>query len=534
MAVTIGKITNIGFHVGNITIPCIKVVITERNNGEITQAILQNILESIQGCTSAVGYFTTDQNAYPQGISQGTTTYGSGGDKLVYEYHEVTSGSNFCYSEMVAYKGGSIIGAGSPSTGYSVYEYSPLTIFVTPDNQVYGITNYATPKIGSYRSDENMGIGLRYQVTVATLEGTPHATNSTYTLSLEPVADISGDIEREESPPGPDNDPYNGPGEGGDFDDGNSDNIGTPSLPSASASDTGFITLYNPSASQLKQLANYMWSDLFSLDTFKKLFADPMSAILGLSILPISIGTSGNREVKIGNISTGVSLPLVSHQFISVNCGSVKIKRQSPGTYLDFSPYTKVDLYLPFIGTHPLDVDEVMDKTINVTYHVDILSGACTAFVKVGDSVMYQFVGACAISVPITGNDWTRAINGALSIAGSIGSMVLTGGATAPMAAGTIASATVNSLKPSVEKSGAIGGAGGLMGVKRPYLIISRPNRNVAANQNEYIGYPSFKTLLMDDLKGFNSIYDTHLEGIPATQQEIDEIRALLKKGVIF
>lgn len=331
----------------------------------------------------------------------------------------------------------------------------------------------------------------------------------------------------------PDEDPYNNPGEGS-FDDGSSDSIGVPSLPSLSVADTGFITLYNPSAAGLKSLANYLWSDLFSLDTFKKLFVDPMSAILGLSILPVPIPSSGSRAVTVGNVSTGVSLPVASKQFIEVNCGSITLERQSPGTYLDFSPYTKVDIYLPFIGTHPLNVDEVMGRSINVTYHVDILSGACTAYVKVGSSVLYQFIGSCAISVPITGNDWTQAINGVMNIAGAIGSMVMTGGATAPMAAGAVASTAVNSLKPNVEKSGAVSGAGGLLAVKRPYLIINRPNRNVAKNQNKYIGYPAWKTMTLGDLDGYNSIEDVHLKNIPATETEIAEIERLLKEGVIF
>lgn len=341
--------------------------------------------------------------------------------------------------------------------------------------------------------------------------------------------------ENYDPPKSKDDDPYNDPESGeGSFDDGNSDNIDNPSLPTLSVSDTGFITLFNPAKAQLKALANYMWSDAFSLTNFKKMFADPMSAILGLSILPIPVPTEGSRAVSVGNISTNVSMPVVSQQFIEVNCGSVTVARQRPGTYLDFSPYTKVDLYLPFIGTHPLNVDEVMGKTVNIKYHVDILSGACTAFVKCGSSVLYQFIGQCAISVPITGNDWTNAINGVMNIAGSIGSMVLTGGATAPMAAESIASTVTNSLKPNVEKSGSVSGAGGLLGVKRPYLIISRPNRNVAENQNSYIGYPTFKTKKMNNLDGYNSIMAVHLDGINATQQELVEIENLLKGGVIF
>lgn len=79
------------------------------------------------------------------------------------------------------------------------------------------------------------------------------------------------------STPSGGNDPYNpggNSGQGGGT--GNFDNttvpVDIPGLPSLSASDTGFISLYNPSISQLNSLASFMWSDLFDLDTFKKNF----------------------------------------------------------------------------------------------------------------------------------------------------------------------------------------------------------------------------------------------------------------------
>lgn len=424
------------------------------------------------------------------------------------------------------------------SSTYNIYKKSPF-------QRANGILNvigfgsdahhdYVYPSLGYYISDSSQGAFNTYAMQTSGQKDKFLFTNkSTYTST---VSFYLNALEDDYVPPvTKDDDPYNDPDSGeGVYDDDTSDAVNKPSLPTLSVSDTGFITLFNPTKVQLKSLADYMWSSAFSLDTFKKIFANPISAILGLSILPIPIPTSGTRNVSVGNISTGVSMPVVSQQFIEVDCGSVTVYRQRPGTYLDFSPYTKIEIYLPFIGTHPLQVDDVMGKTINVTYHVDILSGACTAFVKCGDSILYQFIGQCAISVPITGNDWTQAINGVINIAGSIGSMVLSGGATAPMSVGSIASTATNSLKPSVEKSGSVSGAGGLLGVKYPYLIITRPNRNVAQNQNSFIGYPTFKNKKMSSLEGFNSIMSVHLDEIPATQNEIDEIESLLRKGAIF
>lgn len=430
------------------------------------------------------------------------------------------------------------IGTGTLQPSSRCYKRDPYTSKqVYPSAIIFGapsFSNYVFPTLAYRLNDSTIANYRGYGMAPLSFEDCLRLINKSTIDTLSWALD---ELHEDYDPPktAKDDDPYNDPDSGeGVFDDGKSDKINNPSLPTLSVSDTGFITLFNPTKAQLKSLANYMWSDAFSLNNFKKMFADPMSAILGLSILPIPVPTEGSRDVSVGNISTNVSMPVVSQQFIAVDCGSVTLSRQRPGTYLDFSPYTKVDLYLPFIGTHPLDIDEVMGRSIQVSYHVDVLSGACTAFVKAGDSVLYQFIGQCAISVPITGNDWTNAINGVLNIAGSIGSMVLTGGATAPMAAGNIASTVTNSLKPNVEKSGSISGAGGLLGVKRPYLIINRPNRNVAENQNQFIGYPTFKNKKMNNLDGYNSVESVHLDNIPATADEIREIETLLKGGVIF
>ena len=323
------------------------------------------------------------------------------------------------------------------------------------------------------------------------------------------------------------------PGGGtGDF-DGTGDNIDIPSLPTLSAVDAGFITLFNPTLGQLNSLASYMWSDLFDINSWRKIFADPMQAILGLSIVPVNVPSTGEKPVKVGNISTGVSMTVAASQYVSVDCGTLNVN-EFWGAYLDYDPYTKAEIYLPYIGTHPLATDDIMNKPVHVVYHVDILSGACCAHVKCGGSVLYSFIGQCASSIPITGDNWTNVINGAINIAGAIGSMVATGGASAPMAIGQIASTAVNQMKPSVEKSGAMGGTGGMLGVQTPYLILTRPRQALPRDQNAFIGYPSFITENLGSLSGYTEIDSIHLENVPATEPELSEIETLLKSGVIF
>ena len=346
------------------------------------------------------------------------------------------------------------------------------------------------------------------------------------------------DWEEGKTPPPPDTDPY-GPGGGSDtgggdgtFDD-TSVPVDVPALPTLSAVDTGFITLFNPSLSELLSLASYMWSSFFDVSTFKKLFADPMECILGLSIVPVAVPDGGPGVVKVGNISTGITMNRAASQYVTVDCGSLQIQEYWGG-YLDYAPFTSAEIYLPYIGTHPLALDDIMGKTVHVVYHVDILSGACCAYVLCDGTVLYSFIGQCSSSIPVSGKDFTNVINGVLGIAGAIGTMVATGGASAPTSAVKIASNAVNALKPQVEKSGAMSGTGGLLGVQVPYIILTRPRQALPAGQNALMGYPAFITRTLGSLSGYTEVESIHLEGIPCTSEEITEIETLLGQGVIL
>lgn len=322
---------------------------------------------------------------------------------------------------------------------------------------------------------------------------------------------------------------------GGDGEDDESDEIPFTDAPVSGIAYSGFLTIFTPNLSQLQSLANYMWSDFFDVDTWKKLFANPMDAILGLHIIPCSPGYSGNKEVKVGGKGTGVSMDYTTIRYHEVSMGTCNVPKKW-GSYLDYNPYTKMSIFLPYIGFRDLDTDDVMDRTLALQYIVDILTGACVAELRCGTDVLYSWEGNCANPVPITSNSWASAIGSAVSIAAAIATTALTHGASAPMIAGTVASVGANSmnLKPSVSRSGSLGGSGGFIAKQTPYIIRTVPNLVIPSDQNKFIGYPSFVTTSLGNLTGYNEISSIHLEGIPATGNELSEIETLLKGGVIF
>lgn len=353
-------------------------------------------------------------------------------------------------------------------------------------------------------------------------------------------------------------DPYAGAGDsttgGGDGTfDGSSDPVPVPSLPSVGAQDSGFITLFTPTASQMKDLAHYMWvNPLFDIETgFKKLFSDPMDCILGLSVVPVTIPTSGAQSVNIGNLVTSVTMNVASQQYIEVDCGTVTVQRFF-GSYLDFEPYTKISLFLPYCGTHALNMDDISGKTIGIVYHIDILTGSCIAFVKCGDSVLYEFNGACGSNIPVNSLNFASTIENAIRIAVNIGTTVATAGASAPAQTATevarqkamntarnisLAGSTAEgalSLKPNVSRSGALGGGVGILGHQIPYFIITRPRLCKPANQDFFQGYPSFIQTTIGDLigKGFTSFTNVIIAGQYLTDEEETELESILESGV--
>lgn len=374
-------------------------------------------------------------------------------------------------------------------------------------------------------------------------------------LSAEATQNILSKLEPD---PVPSTDPYNGAGDstigggGGSF-DGSSDPIDIPSLPPVGATNTGFISLFVPSESQVRSVANYLWSSLFDVSTFFKIFENPMDCILGLSVVPVTVPTSGNAQITVGNIElSGITLPLASAQYVEVDCGTISFENKFFGSYLDYEPYTKMAIFLPYCGVHQINADDIMGKVIRVVYHVDILTGSCVAFVKCGDSVLYQFNGACATNIPITNISYNSTIENAIRIAVNIGTTVATAGASAPLSAGaetvghtaqniargvSLAGSTAEgalSLKPSIGRSGALGGTTGILAGQKPYLIITRPRLCKPKNQDFYKGYPSFVQTTVGDLigKGYTEFDTVIISTLYLTDNEEAELERILQGGV--
>lgn len=304
-------------------------------------------------------------------------------------------------------------------------------------------------------------------------------------------------------------------------------------IPSISAVTSGLISLYSPTATQINDLANFLWSEDFFVNVAKT-FNNPIDMIIGLSIFPLTPPTVGAQEVKIGNIASTVTMNKIGQQFLTLDCGTIDVAEYW-GSALDYAPFSKMSIFLPYIGTKELNIDDVMGKTIHLRYSIDLLTGSCNAELKCGDSVLYSFTGSVNSPIPITGTDWSGLTRSLISAVVGTGVAVATGGAGAAIAAGVAGAAnSVINGKPNVQKTGAIAGTSGLLAQQTPYLIYELPRQSRAENYNATMGLPSNIYAKLSTLKGFTKLSKIHLEKISATAAEAAEIEKLLYEGVIL
>lgn len=355
----------------------------------------------------------------------------------------------------------------------------------------------------------------------------------------------------------------------------------TPLEPGVSGQ-PGFIQVYNPTYQQFVDFGRWLWVT-YADATIDKIWNNPFDGIIGAHELYATPSKDGYSTIRSGFLDSGIGSIIVRQRYTQINCGSMVIPEYY-GNYLDYSPYSKAYVYLPFIGIVDVDVDDIVGHAVNITYHVDSYNGSCIAQItcaKTGyTNTLYQFSGNCSVEVPMAGgsqaaikaammtaNAYQNAANvsanaslvggigsglasivgGAVSIAGSI-----TGtGGVGPIASGiaSMASGYANaeanraygqaqhtaqmlSGKSNVQHSGSFGASHGAMGIKTPYIILRRPIQVRVNNYNELYGYPAHKQVIVGNCTGFLRCREVHVISSLATDAEKTLIEQLLTTGV--
>lgn len=305
----------------------------------------------------------------------------------------------------------------------------------------------------------------------------------------------------------------------------------TPTIITPSGATQGLYAIYNPTQTQLNAFGAWLWTDNF-VEQIKKAFNNPMESIIGLHRIFATPSTGSSQNIQVGYLDSGVPSAIVTSQYTTIDCGSIDLPEYF-GNVFDYSPYTEISLYLPFIGIVPLSPEFCMRSTISIKYHVDVLTGACLADVNItrdaSGGVLYQYSGNCSVTYPVSSGSYMGIMSGVLGVAGSIAG-ILTGGSAMPLIATGAMSAL--SMHANVQHSGSFSGNAGAMGAKIPYLIISRPQTALPDKMDEIIGIPANETELISNLSGYTEFSKIIIKGLTCTKDELALIESQLLEGV--
>lgn len=353
--------------------------------------------------------------------------------------------------------------------------------------------------------------------------------------------------------------------------------------------DPGFVQVYHPSPSELISFGRWLWVT-YADATIDKIWNNPFDGVIGCHELYATPTDGGYTTIRCGFLDSGISSQLVRIRYSTINCGSMVIPEYW-SNYLDYSPYSKAYIYLPFIGIQELDVDDIVGASVNVCYHIDAYNGSCIAQITCAKdgytNTLYQFSGNCAVEYPLSGGSqaaikaammtgdayqaaantsanatmWGGIGSGLASAVGGIAGGVATG-LTGNVAGGIshgisgIASgigqaiggyassvgqraygqaqhtASMLSGKSIVQHSGNFGASYGAMGIKKPYIFIRRPIQKVVNNYNVLYGYPAHKQVIIGNCEGFLRCREVHVVSPLATDGEKAVIEQLLTTGV--
>lgn len=245
-----------------------------------------------------------------------------------------------------------------------------------------------------------------------------------------------------------------------------------------------FFTVYIPTNENMEVINNAIFLQgsetvdvMHYFSSYKKFFC----------IIPIE----GYKQLKASKYDFGVTAPYTKSYTLDIDCGSIQID-ETFKSVMDYAPFSRLTIFLPFIGFQELDVSMVMNNVLHVVYTVDVLSGRCLA----------------KLFVIIEENECCIAEYG-----------------------GTIASDEVFST------TGQYNGSYELLtsmqlGELQTYVLISN-KEPLEGNVSEYDGYPTNEVIKVGDVTGFVAYDKIFAVGMTATETEKREIESILKSGVL-
>lgn len=308
---------------------------------------------------------------------------------------------------------------------------------------------------------------------------------------------------------------------------------------------------------------------------------NPMDYFISLRWYPIILDSISAEESDLF-LGRGGKL-IVNHKRLSKTVfisdfGKIKIKPHYEN-FLDYDPYTKIYIFLPFCGQIELNSCVVMNKDLSLNCAIDVSDGSiCWQLYNDTDGQpIFTKQAKCGCDIPITSADASQmganivnATLGLLNAVGKTGADIYTGavsamekaaptGAEGIVAGGTsttggltkaaiaggayglaknitnIISACSNlgmASKEIPQMTGSVAGLAASLVDRCAYIIYQRPLSTNPDTYGHTVGFIHNKTALISETHGFTICKNADVSGISqATTREKEEIKHILDNG---
>ena len=335
------------------------------------------------------------------------------------------------------------------------------------------------------------------------------------------------------------------------------DSITEPDTPALGISTSGMYNVYRISETQLSGFASQLYhtttptpyegSEVLEKinNTIEKLHYSVVDLVRGnlkdfvidCHIIPVMPTTIATENIQIGGYTINNLAHPVTSDYVTINCGTIKVD----SCYDGFEDYqTEYKLYLPFIGFVDLNPNYVANNYLNLKYRFNVIDGSCIAFLSSSivpnssnTSIVGVYNGSCCVHMPLTGADYSTIVSGMLQTAGNIAASVSMKN---PLpAVGGIANLAQSMNSQKFAQSNNYNASGCFMGIRKPYILIHRPTRNLATNFWNRKGGLLNSQYKLSSLKdsGFTVCENVDMTNFKNLDSDIqDRIKNLLEKGV--
>ena len=286
-------------------------------------------------------------------------------------------------------------------------------------------------------------------------------------------------------------------------------------------------TTYVMTPTRLQQLGNVLWNSSF-MENIQLVNNSPIENIISVKLFPFILPSSSDTEIKVGNVDMGVNGQKVANNYnYRKTVGSISVVGKY-SSFLDFAPFTKLTVFLPFIGYKELDPQVFMNRTLKIDYVIDLLTGACKAILYANSIPVSDYDGTIGVDIPITANNRAQVEMGLVQGALGVVAQGMTGNVAGALSTG-LSSAFADFHS---ESRGASSPSCANYTSMSCYLIYDRPVYESLSAFNHTNGRKCNISKTLSSLKGYTEVAENvDLSNVPCTASEREKLRSIMSSG---